>query len=195
MESVDIFADIFGIVCCCAITIGAPALGGAAFLWDRRRRQQTSDGRAKIGTNLGLVSLPPKGGQDRFGGPLMGCEWLVGWEVRKVAGGPPKFVTFFECSRADFPRAEVRYQSAPSLGLEPSVVADHPAFDAVFQAAGELSLDTALVDDIMTVVALGDDLAITPEKIILLCADDHKEEAYLKERIDAVAQLAQRLAT
>lgn len=185
--------DCFAIIVCTLISFGGVIAGVAAFLIDRRKKQARSNERASLGAELGLSALDAQGGQDRVGGSRNGLEWVVGWEVRKVAGSPPKFVTFFEASGPAIPPAEVRYKLPLTTELPPIAPVGHAVFDEHFQAAGDLHIDAVLADEFASFLRLSDDFYMVPGRIVLVCVGDHKETDYLRARIEAVERLTNRL--
>lgn len=189
----DTAVDCFSIILCLAVSFGGIMASVGAFAWDRKRRRDRSTARTSVGSELGLAPTDARGGQDRIAGSRSGCEWVVGWEVRKVAGSPPKFVTFFEASSPAIPPAEVRFKLPLTTQLTPIGSVHHDVFDANFTAAGDIHIDAVLADEFVSILQLCDDFYLLPGQIVLICADDHRETEYLRARLEAVERLTDRI--
>jgi hypothetical protein len=189
----SIVGDLLSIVLCLFISFAGILASVGAFVYDRRRRAAKSKARTSTGADLGLGPLGTHGGQDRVGGSRNGCEWVVGWEVRRVAGTPPKFVTFFEASSPSIPPAEVRFATDLTSDMTPTGPAHHAVFDENFTAAGDIKIDAVLADEFVSLLRLCDDFYLLPGRITMVCIGDHKETEYLRARLEAVERLTSRL--
>ncbi len=186
--------DLLSIALCLFVSFAGIIASVGAFAYDRRRKAVRSKQRESTGADLGLSRLQAQGGQDRVGGSRNGCEWVVGWEVRRVAGSPPRFVTFFEASSPAIPPAEVRYATALTTDLTPIGIVHHSVFDEKFTAAGDLHIDAVLADEFVSLLRLCDDFYLVPGRIVLVCVGDHRESDYLRARLEAVERLTARLS-
>ncbi len=195
MEAAIIELGIYAVVCVIGtfITIVLPV---AYILWERNKKKGTSKGRERLGAELGLGSVDADGGQDRLGGQRGANRWLVGWEVRKIAGGPPSFVTFFECYAPNLIAVEIRHK----LPGKPSAMSGQfggptpmglDAFDAKFEAAGDTaSLTSEAMTALNDLLKEGDDVYVMPDRVVLLYKGDHQTVEDLRGRIDRVERVA-----
>lgn len=189
----DVIGGLIQLACIVIFAFGGLAAAVGYILWEKKKKDKRSAGRAALGQPLGLGVVHAHGGQDRLGGQRNGRQWSIGWEVRKIAGGPPSFVTFFEC-HCPLPQAELRLQPAGrnvevSGVVGPAQATGHAGLDARFVASGDVQALAAAGDAFVRLASLGEDLYLLPDRLVLVCSGDHSEPAFLKERVEAMERL------
>jgi hypothetical protein len=193
----EIVGNLLALACIVVLSFGGVGAGVGYVLWEKRKKGARSQGRASLGAPLGLGLVHAEGGQDRLGGERGAYRWSIGWEVRKVAGGPPKFVTFFECYPRSLPQVELRRRAA-GVTLSGQVGAEAalgvPALDERFVCAGDVSRLRAQAEALLAVLGMGDDLYMLPDRLVLVCAGDQSEPGFLKARVEAMERLLDGLA-
>ncbi len=199
--AVELFAIVAQLACALLVAVGTIALPIGYILWEKRKKTAKSKGREAIGIPLGLHGVDAEGGQDRLGGNRGDNRWVVGWEVRKVVGKTPKFVTFLECYPPAMPTVELRYnppQGNVSLSgqVGEQLPLDHPDLDAAFLASGDAAAIGQLANAgayILPLRDLCDDFYILPDRLVMICVGDQNEPEYLRERLEAIEKLVEHL--
>lgn len=194
----EAFVELGIYACLCIVSaLVSTVLPAGYIMYERKKKGDKSKERANLGAELGLEMVDAQGGQDRLGGQRGAFRWQVGWEVRKIAGGSPGFVTFFECYPQGLPQVEVRFKlpgkPSPMSGMfgAPAPLGQ-PAFDEHFEVAGAMEAITPSVQQgMLNLKSLGDDLYVMPDRIVLLYKGDHKDSASLRQRIEAIEHFAQ----